>query len=224
MEGLERREVQTMESRPYGLPWPIAQSGKTGLRCASCFRWIRSEGPRDRHQLTGLREGGGIAKPIQNSGRILMQAKLRALPRNLHDIAARSSGCPVVGAAEIERLAALKRSDPVYAPPSKHGIGYGPLVQPGLILAEWELIPAAEVEYLPDIEIGRTPIEHWARARYVGRTERGRVGPSQAATIQQVGGIRQRLGPSVSEKVSQPARELLLELGLQAVVGAHSNR
>ncbi len=137
----------------------------------------------------------------------------------LHIVAVCSRGC-CSWTTEGNRLATLKGSDPVDAPPSDDcsSSSFAGVGKELLIFAERKLVPAAEVEYVADIEIGQTPIKTGTKTRYVRRTV-----PGDTAAIQQVAGIGKRLGPGVGDKELQPVRELLFKLGLQAVVVAASD-
>ena len=67
-------------------------------------------------------------------------------------------------------MAALGGNDPVDAPPSNQGVLH--LVGAAgevLVLAERQVIRAAEVEDVSDIEVGQTPIETGAKAGHVRR-------------------------------------------------------
>jgi len=83
-----------------------------------------------------------------------VQSKLLTLSRNAQNRAVCSGGC-CGWATEADRLSALKRRDPVDAPPSDCGVREpSGVTHETLILAERELVPAAEMNYVAEIEIG----------------------------------------------------------------------
>jgi hypothetical protein len=117
-------------------------------------------------------------------------------------------------------LAALKRGDRVYTPASKNSINHSPsAVHETLALAERQRITAAKMEYVGDIEISQATIFSDTKSGNASRTI-----ASNVAAVQQIACIRKCLGPGIGGKEIQSSRILLLDLGLQAVVAAASDR
>ena len=146
-----------------------------------------------------------------------MESKFLALPSDLQIVAV-CSRCGRCWTGKTNRLTALKRRNPVDRPTAKRRVGNPTGVKESLILTERKLIPAAEMEDLAEVEIGKTPIETGTKPWHPGSPV-----PACAAAVQQIAGIGKRLRPRVGQEVRQPVRELLFQLGLQAVVGADSD-
>src|SRR5438552_9083586 len=142
-----------------------------------------------------------------------MQSKFRALPANKEIIAPRPLAC-ARRAIEGNWLAALQCRDPVDTPASDHLVqGTSGAGQEVPTLAERKLVAAAEVKDVSYIERGQTVITLDSETWHGG----GAVA-LQAASVEQVAGVRACLGESVSGQEIQPASKLLLNLGLQGMV------
>ena len=135
------------------------------------------------------------------------------------DVIAASSGSGTGWATKSDWLAPLSRDDPLRAP-STHDRIREParVVQELFILAERELITAAEVEDVSQIEVGETTVKLWTKSRNVRRTI-----ASAAAAIEQVARVSKCLRPGVSQKEAQSIRKLLLQFRLQSVIRALSD-
>ena len=88
-------------------------------------------------------------------------------------------------------------------------------MQKMLIFTERQLVPAAEVEDVGDVEICQSPISAETKARQAWVA----VG-TRTAAIEQVASIAKGLRKCVGNEEIQPVGELLFDLGLQAVVDA----
>ena len=77
----------------------------------------------------------------------------------------------------------MQSNNPVSGPPTKNGIGDPARIQEPLVLAEWELISATEMDYVLEIEVSAGPIELGTKTRYRRRAEPCRA---VGAAIQQV--------------------------------------
>ena len=123
-------------------------------------------------QLARLLEGGRIPEPIGSlyaaADINLTNSKFLALPRNI-DVIATCSGGRTRWATEGNGLAALKRENPVNAPSANNGICQAARVMHEfLVFPERQHIAAADVEDIPNIEVGQAPIEPRTEARDVG--------------------------------------------------------
>ena len=87
-----------------------------------------------------------------------------------------------------------------------------------LAFAERQFVPAAEMEYVGDVKRGQRPISAKTKARHVYCAL-----AIQTTAIQQVAGVSKGARICVGDEEIQSVRELLFELGLQAVVNAGSN-
>src|ERR1700761_8600152 len=117
-----------------------------------------------------------------------MQAKFLALSRNLDVVAVRSGGSSC-RTGEGNRLAALKTTDNIRAPPAYHCILHlAYIAEEFLAGTKRQLVTAAEMENVAYIVIERTVIEFRTVTWHVWRAV-----PLQAAAIEQVLSIAKRL-------------------------------
>src|SRR5580698_1773917 len=121
-------------------------------------------------------------------------------------------------AGEAERLPALQGQDPLGGPVSEEQVGKAAVVHELPVFSEWQLVAAAEVNDLADIEIRQSVVELWTQARNSISAERVRVG-----AIQQIAAIGHGLRPGICEQEGKALRSLLLKGGLQAVIRAYAH-
>ena len=167
LEVLEQREVEPVESRTCDLSSLAAQSACTAIRHAA-GRSIRnrSDNSRNHTQLARLAESSGVSNPersVVSAQRRNLDPKFWTLAGKKNIVAARSRGC-AGWAAEVERLPALQGYDPVRGPSAENRIGNtAALVHELLAFAHRQLISAAEVEHVAEVEISQSIVELWAR-------------------------------------------------------------
>ena len=113
-----------------------------------------------------------------------LDSELRALPGYGH-VGATCAGCCSSRAAESERLAALKGSDPIYHPPSNDSVlHFARVGKVFLGFAQRQFVPAAEMEYVGDVKRRQRPISAKTKTRHVYCAL-----ATQTAAIQQVAGV-----------------------------------
>ena len=95
---------------------------------------------------------------------LALHSKVGTLTVNQNVVAA-CSRCRSGWAAEIERLATLRRYNPVYCPPSQDRIADAARRSCNLIPCQRELIAAAQVEHVGECRSSPAPSQIWVRAR-----------------------------------------------------------
>src|ERR1700738_4637544 len=148
---LKQREVETMESRARELAGRSPQRAVVGLSDGRS-QWRAGEG------------GGG--KPMIE----IVHAPLDVLAGNHVGVATEPGSCAVV-ARHGARLATLYRQNPVHGPSAKHGVGDSRTVgEIASAAAHRQLINAAQVENIADIEIAKPGVSLNPKIRQPSRT------------------------------------------------------
>ena len=167
-ELLEHREIETMDTGAHRIARLGSEGGRAVKRDAAGRRvGYGSEVARSAAQLAWLVEclrviqPEGAPRPIDNLG---LNPPLLTLTRNQDRAAPGSRNAPR-RTAEIERLPTLRRHNPVDRPSAQDCVRDAPLVQVLHAFAKGELVAAAEVYYVADVEICRPPVEPGPESR-----------------------------------------------------------
>src|SRR6266702_4450378 len=167
-ELLEDREVETMNAGAYRVARFGTQGGRATERDAAGRRiGYGSKVARSAAQLAGLVEGLGIVQPERPRlavDHLRLDATLLALTGKQYSATAGSRNAPG-RTAEIQGLPALGGHDPVDRPSAQNGIGDSTLVQIPHAFPDGQLVTAAEVDHVADVEVRRPPVEPGPESR-----------------------------------------------------------
>src|SRR5437588_1809 len=156
-----------------------------------------------------------IVEPAEFSEAIVVETDLQGLPGVQR--AAANALQSVVYAAESDGLTALQRGDPLCTPPPDDLVGDAAAVGHKLLaLAERQLVAAAEMEHVADVEVRQLVVLLDPEPGNVRRA----VADIVTTAVQQIAGVGHGPRPRVTSQEVQAAFELLLDARLQTVVVA----
>src|ERR1700687_859732 len=165
-----------------------------------------------------MRKGGRIAEPIQHPVRVGMHSEFQGLSGK--ECAAAKVRRRTAGAAKSDGLAALECSTPYDVPSSDRLVCKARGARhEALTLAEGQLVTAAEMENVANIEIRQAIVKGHSET---GNVRRAETNIPNAPSVEQVAGVGHGLGPRVGKQEVQPTGELLFDLSLQRMVSAHT--